>query len=243
MRTKEYLVEGMTDGHLHMTLIDPASQDPARAGEIAGKAEELGTNAIMVGGSTGVTQENLDATVVSIKRSVSLPVIYFPSGAHAISRHCDAIYFMSILNSRNVRNVIREQVAGAPVVKKLGLEPISMGYLIVEPGMRVGEVSDAELLNREDVETAVSYSLAAQYLGMDVVYLEAGSGAPQPVSERMVRGVSENVDIPLIVGGGIRRPEQAAALARAGANAVVTGTLIEGDDFGNTLEQIIKALR
>jgi phosphoglycerol geranylgeranyltransferase len=170
-------------------------------------------------------------------------VIYFPSGAHAISRHTDAIYFMSMLNSRNVKNVIGEQVMGAPIVRKLGLEPISMGYLIIEPGMKAGEVGQADPVPRSRPDIAVAYGLAAQYLGMEFLYLEAGSGAPEPVPDAMIREVKKHVSIPLIIGGGIRTPEDVTMIKNAGANAIVTGTIVEDRDFGRRLEEVIRAAR
>lgn len=157
MKVKEYILERFrAKKPMHMTLIDPAKQEVEKAAGIALAAERLGSDAIMVGGSTDVTQENLDATVKAIKRCVRLPVIYFPSGAHAISPYTDAIYFMSMLNSRNIRMVIGEQVMGAPIVAKLGLETIAMGYVIVEPGMKVGEVGEAEVVRRSDPKMAVA---------------------------------------------------------------------------------------
>ncbi|MBC7108746.1 MAG: geranylgeranylglyceryl/heptaprenylglyceryl phosphate synthase [Methanomassiliicoccales archaeon] len=243
MRVKEYLMKRIQEGTIHMTLIDPAKQDSVVAARIAETAEQIGTDAIMVGGSTGVTQENLDLTILEIKKLCKLPVIYFPSGAHAISRHCDAIYFMSVLNSQNVKNVIGEQVRGAPIIKKLGLETIPMGYVIVEPGMKVGEVSKADLIPRNNPQLAVAYALAAQYMGMELFYLEAGSGSPQPVPETMIREVKKNISIPLIVGGGIREPEEAVAIKNAGANAIVTGTIVENGDFATRLEKIITAIK
>jgi len=243
MKVKEYLVGRMSRGTVHMTLIDPAKQSPDAACAMAATAERLGTDAIMVGGSTNVTQENLDATVLGIKKECTLPIIYFPSGANAMSRHCDAVYFMSMLNSRSVRNVIREQVKGALIVRKLGLEAISMGYIIVEPGMKVGEVGQADPIPRDDPELAVAYALAAQYMGMEFVYLEAGSGAPEPVPELMIQEVRRNLSIPLIVGGGIRGPEEARAVKMAGANAVVTGTVVEEGEYAKPLEGIIRALK
>lgn len=243
MNVKETLHEKMKRGTLHMTLIDPAKQEPEAAGQIAGTAFELGTDAIMVGGSTGVTQENLDATVLAIKARAKVPVIYFPSGANAISPHADAIYFMSMLNSRSLRHVIREQVMGAPIVRKLKVEPLSMGYIIVAPGMKVGEVGEADCIPRDDLKLAVAYALAAQYMGMGSVYLEAGSGAPQAVPEEMIRAVREAVDIPLLVGGGIRDAETAARVRKAGANIVVTGTIVENGNYRSRLESIIRALR
>jgi phosphoglycerol geranylgeranyltransferase len=244
MKVKEYILERFKAKRpMHMTLIDPAKQHVDKAAEIAAAAEKLGTDAIMIGGSTDVTQENLDATALAIKRAVKIPVIYFPSGAHAISPHTDAIYFMSMLNSRNIKMVIGEQVTGAPIVAKLNLETIAMGYVIVEPGMKVGEVGEAELVKRDDARTAVAYGLAAQFMGMDLIYFEAGSGAPEPVPEEMVTAVKSKVSIPVIVGGGIRSAEQAAMLRRAGADVIVTGTLVEGSAFTKCLEDVIRAVK
>ena len=239
MKVRDYITQTLKKHKMHMTLIDPAKQSARVSGEIAAKACRAGTDAIMVGGSTGVTQENLDETVGQIKRACKLPVIYFPSGANVISRKCDAIYFMSMLNSRNVRNVSGEHARGAPMIKKLGIEPISMGYVIVEPGMKVGEVGEAELVKRGDLNTLIGYAIATEFFGMDLLYLEAGSGAPEPVPVPMVKAARESVDIPLVVGGGIVTPKQAADLAAAGADIIVTGTLVENDDFEDRLKRII----
>jgi len=239
LKVRDYITQTLKKHKMHMTLIDPAKQSASASGEIAAKACKAGTDAIMVGGSTGVTQENLDETVGQIKRACKLPVIYFPSGANAISRKCDAIYFMSMLNSRNVRNVSGEHARGAPLIKKLGIEPISMGYVIVEPGMKVGEVGEAELVKRGDINTLIGYAIATEFFGMDLLYLEAGSGAPEPVPVLMVKAARESVDIPLVIGGGIVTPKQAADLAAAGADIIVTGTLVEHDDFEDRLKRII----
>jgi phosphoglycerol geranylgeranyltransferase len=239
LKVRDYITQTLKKHKMHMTLIDPAKQSARVSGEIAAKACRAGTDAIMVGGSTGVTQENLDETVGQIKRACKLPVIYFPSGANAISRNCDAIYFMSMLNSRNVRNVSGEHARGAPMIKKLGIEPISMGYVIVEPGMKVGEVGEAELVKRGDLDTLIGYAIATEFFGMDLLYLEAGSGAPEPVPVPMVKAARESVQIPLVVGGGIVTPKQAADLAAAGADIIVTGTLVENDDFEDRLKRII----
>ena len=239
MKVRDYIDKTLKKHKMHMTLIDPAKQPPSKSGEIAAKACRAGTDAIMVGGSTGVTQENLDKTIDEIKRNCKLPVIYFPSGAQAIARRCDAIFFMSMLNSKNVRNITREHVKGAPVIKKLGIEPISMGYVIVEPGMKVGEIGEAELVRRDDIGSIVGYAITTEFFGMDLLYLEAGSGAPEPVPLAMVRAARESVDLPIVLGGGIVTSEQAEKLAAAGADIIVTGTLVENGDFEGRLKKIV----
>jgi phosphoglycerol geranylgeranyltransferase len=243
MRAFEYILKKVQDEKVHMTLIDPDKQDPVEAGRMAGKAVELGSDAIMIGGSTGVDQENLDGTVNRIKENVDVPTILFPGGAHTISRYADAIYFMSILNSKSVKNVIGEQRKASLVIKKLGIEPIPMGYLIIEPGMTVGEVGEASLIPRDDPGAAVEYALAGQYLGMKLIYLEAGSGAPAPVPQEMISMVKGELDVPLVIGGGIRNPEDAGMVAKAGADIVVTGTIVELDKTQSILGEIIESVK
>lgn len=242
MSVKEFIGATLGQHRMHMTLIDPDKQPPGESAEIASTARRLNTDAIMVGGSTGVTQENLDATVDRIKEVCELPVIYFPSGANAIARRCDAVYFMSMLNSRNVRNITGEHWRGAPVIRQLGLETISMGYVIVAPGMKVGEVGEADVVQRDDIDRAVGYALAAEMFGMDLVYLEAGSGAPEPVPAGMVKAVKEKVRLPVVVGGGITEEAHVAPLVDAGADIFVTGTLVENGDFEGRLRGVISAV-
>ncbi len=244
MKVIEYIEERVREGKVHMTLIDPAKQSPEDAGRIAYEAYLAGTDAIMIGGSTDLSIENVDSTVMKIRDVVDLPIILFPSGAHVISRYAHALYFMSLLNSTSIEFLIRQQVKGAPLVKKLGIEPIPMGYIIVEPGMTVGRVGKAEVIRRDRPEDAAAYALAAQYLGMRLVYLEAGSGAPEPVPADMIRIVKESIDIPLIVGGGIRSAEKAREIVEAGADIIVTGTLVESvKNVKEALSEIINAIK
>ncbi len=226
-----------------MTLLDPDKQSPQEAGRIAADAAKSGTDAIMIGGSTGVTQDQVDATVLAIKAATKVPTILFPASAANLSRHADALYFMSLLNSRDPRLIVGEQRRAAPVVKAWGLETIPMAYLVVEPGMRAGEVGQAEPIPRSKPQTAVEYALAAEMLGMKLVYLEAGSGAPDPVPAPMIQAVHEAITVPLVVGGGIRSAEAARAVARAGADIVVTGTIVERAKDGETLRRIIESVK
>jgi len=243
MNVKKYLLERMAKGTLHFTLLDPDKQDVEDAADIARRAESMGTDAIMIGGSTDVTQKNLDDTAKAIKKACKLPTIYYPSGAHAISGNCDSIFFMSMVNSTDPAWIIGEQVKGSLITKKLNLEPISMGYIIVEPGMKVGEVGKAKPIKRDDLKGAMSYALACEYLGMNFVYLEAGSGADRPVPPEMIKAVKEVLSVPLIVGGGIRTPKAAESARLAGANAVVTGTFVERCPDDSELKDVIKAAK
>jgi len=241
MNVNKYLKERIAKGTIHFTLLDPDKQPVEEAAVIAKRAKEAGTDAIMIGGSTDVTQSNLDETAKAIRNACDLPTIYFPSGAHAISGNCDAIFFMSMVNSTDIGMVIGEQVKGSLITRKLNLEPISMGYIIVEPGMKVGEVGHADPIKRDDLKTAMAYALACEYLGMNFVYLEAGSGADRPVPPEMIKAVKDILSVPLIVGGGIRTPEAAEAARLAGADAIVTGTFVERCSDNSELKNVIKA--
>jgi phosphoglycerol geranylgeranyltransferase len=244
MTVLEYILKKLETRKLHFTLIDPDKQDPSKASRIACAADRAGTDAIMIGGSTGYSAEDLDATVQAIKDECALPVILFPTSAGLLSPHIDAIFFMSMLNSSSCDYLIREHAKAAPYIRKLSIEPISMGYLIVEPGMRVAEVGLAECVPRANPEQAVGYAMAAEMLGMSLVYLEAGSGSPEPVPPEMVTMVSKAVSVPVISGGGITRPEHSRAAVRAGADIVVTGTVVErSEDVEEALTEIIQAMR
>jgi phosphoglycerol geranylgeranyltransferase len=238
------IMEKLEQHRLHFTLLDPDKQGPEKASRMACAAYRAGTDAIMIGGSTGYSAEDLDTTVMAIKATCPLPVILFPTSAGLISPHIDAIFFMSMLNSCSCDYLIREHAKAAPYIRKLGIEPISMGYLIVEPGMRVAEVGQAECVPRADTEQAVGYAMAAEMLGMSLVYLEAGSGSPEPVPPAMVERVVQSVSIPVITGGGITRPEHSRAAVEAGASIVVTGTVVErSEDMEQVLRDIIQAMK
>lgn len=228
----------LAGGPIHLTLVDPDKSPGERGAEVARLASELGTHAILLGGSTGISREKMDETARAIRRTGDTPVIIFPEGPGSLSGEAQAILFMSLLNSRNLDLVVRAHARAAPVVRSMGLEAIPLGYLIVAPGMRVGEVGEADAVPRDRPEVAQGYALAAELLGMRFVYLEAGSGAPEPVPAAMVRAVRSVLTVPLIVGGGIRTGEDAQRLLGAGANALVTGTVVE-DSGASALRAIV----
>ncbi|MEM2204986.1 MAG: geranylgeranylglyceryl/heptaprenylglyceryl phosphate synthase [Candidatus Hadarchaeales archaeon] len=241
-RVEEYLLKGLRKHPLHLTLVDPEKTRGEKAGRLCREAERAGTSAIMVGGSTVCSTTLVDETVKSIKKAVDLPVILFPNNLSGISRYADAIFFMSLLNSSNPYFLIDVQALGAPLVKEYGLEVLPMGYLILGSGGTAGFVGQARYLPPEKAELAAAYCLAAEYLGMHFVYLEAGSGAPAPVPTQTISTVRKWVRLPLIVGGGIKKGEDAERVARAGADLIVTGTVVE-EGGAERIREIVEALR
>ena len=244
-KVERYLLERIeSEGAIHITLIDPEKSPPEEAVAIASAAERGGSSAIMVGGSTLVSTEDLDRAIIRVKEEVELPVILFPNNVSAISRYADAIWFMSLLNSTNTYYLVDAQMLGAPLVKRYGLEAIPMGYIILGEGGVVGFVGHARPISYDHPELAAAYALAAQYLGMRFVYLEAGSGVRSPIPPPVVRAVKGVVDIPVIVGGGIRSGDDAKMLVEAGADVVVTGTLAEeGGVVEEKINNIVRKIR
>jgi phosphoglycerol geranylgeranyltransferase len=243
-RVESYLLERIkAEGAIHLTLIDPEKVTPLQAAKIVENSKASGTSAIMIGGSTFVSQAHLDEVVKSVKQTVDLPTILFPNNITGISRHADAIWFMSLLNSVDPYFLIGAQILGAPLVKKFGLEPISLGYVIVGEGGTAGIVGKAIPVPYDKPELAAAHALAGQFLGMHFLYLEGGSGAKTPVPPEMIRAVKHYIDIPLIVGGGIRSREQALAAASSGADVIVTGNLIETGDAKGKVSEIIAGIK
>jgi phosphoglycerol geranylgeranyltransferase len=193
-----YLLEKIkAEGSIHITLIDPEEVTVQQAARISENSKNSGTAAIMIGGSTFASQAHLDEIVKSIKSSVKIPTILFPNNITGISSYADAIWFMSLLNSVDPYFLVGAQILGAPLVKKYGIEPISMGYIIVGEGGTAGVVGKAISVPYNKPELAAAHALAGQYLGMRFIYLEGGSGAINPVPTEMIRAVKHLIEVPL----------------------------------------------
>ena len=223
----EYMSD-MSQGTRHAIVIDPSDQTPEIAANRALAAAHAGSSMILVGGSSDTDMDNVHATIVAIKEAlelvtwaasqdsdleggVQIPVVLFPQGAAALSPAADGITFMMLMNSMDQRFLIGEQVKGAPFVKKAGIEPVPMGYLIWEPGGKAGQVGSAELIGPTETERVEAYAMTAQFLGFRLFYLEAGSGADYPVNPDLIRAARDSCDLPIIVGGGIRDSRAARA--------------------------------
>ena len=229
MNIENYLNETLKEHKLHFTLIDPDEQTPQEAVEIAKQAKKARSDAILVGGSI-TDQEDLNITVKSIKEEVDLPVILFPGNISGVSKYADALLFMSLLNSTNPYWITGAQALYAPSIKKMGIETIPMGYLIIEPGGTVGWVGDSKPIPRKKSDLAVAYALAAEFLGMRVIYLEAGSGADSHIPVDFIMKVKKLTNLMVIVGGGIKTAQDALEVKEAGADIIITGTVVEETD-------------
>lgn len=229
MKVYEHLLNVQKNrGAGYLVLLDPDKQSPKELAEVAKICELEGVDALLVGGSL-VLNDHFDQAVAAIKNAVNIPVILFPGNGRQLSGHADAIFFMSLLSGRNPQYLIGEQVLSAPLVKALGLEAIPIGYLLVESGSVTSAqfMSGTQPIPRNKPEIAIAHALAAEYLGMKFVYLEAGSGAKESVPDQMIQKVAKGINIPLIIGGGIRTPEEAGQKVNSGASFVVTGNVLE----------------
>lgn len=212
----------------YLVLIDPDKQSPEQTIQRAVQSAENGADAVLVGGSLLFSVE-FDQLIAKIKAQLQVPLIIFPGSLRQISRFADAILFLVLISGRNPNNLIGEQVLAAPIIKALGIEPISTGYMLIESGRATAAefMSNTRPIPRHKPEIAVAHALAAEYIGMKLAYLEAGSGADITVPEEIIAGVSRYSKIPLIVGGGIQTPEIALKKVKSGAAFIVTGNVLE----------------
>lgn len=185
---------------------------------------------IFVGGSI-VQCTILEDLITQLKQKTNLPVIIFPGDPSQISQQADAILFLSLLSGRNPDYLIEYQVQAAPILKKTKLEVISTGYILIESGNEtaVARVSKTEPLNRENFDLALATAQAGEMLGNKLIYLEAGSGAKKSVPLEMISLIAQNIEIPVIVGGGIVDLHGIKKAYKAGADLVVIGTAFEND--------------
>ena len=208
-------------------LIDPDKKNNTKINKIV-EIANIHADAIFVGGSIMMDSLYHDR-VRQIKSMSEIPVILFPGGVNQLNDNFDAMLFMSLFSGRNPHYLIGEQVIAAPIVKDYGIETIPTGYLLIDCGSptTVEFVSGTRPLSPNRPDVILSHALAAQYLGVRLIYLEAGSGAKNKIPGRLINQVASEIDIDLIVGGGIRTPQEAKNCVDAGASYVVIGSAIE----------------
>jgi phosphoglycerol geranylgeranyltransferase len=228
---------------LLFVLIDSEVSNLEASSKLAKDVEKIGASAILVGGSTSNDQIEMALVVKGIKKGIKIPIILFPGNVTGVVPDADAILFSSLMNSENPYFITQAQALGAPSVLKFGLEPLPTAYLVIGDGTSAWFVGAARGIPFEKPKIAAAYSLAAQFLGMRFVYLEAGSGAKSNVTPEMVKIVRRTFNGFLIVGGGIKDVKTAESLAKAGADALVIGTFLEKGGSIKKLEEIAKTIQ
>ena len=209
-------------------LVDPDKPTDAQILSIVEKAKAADVDFFFVGGSLLVT-DSLDHCIKLIKEHCDIPVLIFPGNSLQISKYCDGFLLLSLISGRNPEMLIGRHVIAAPYLKLYGNEIIPTGYMLIDSGKAtsVTYMSDTTPIPHDKDDIAMCTAIAGEMLGLKLIYLEAGSGALMPVSTSMISKVSQMINIPLIVGGGIKTPEMAADAVKAGADVIVIGTAFE----------------
>lgn len=228
---------------LLFVLIDSEVSKLESSRKLAQDVEKIGVSAILIGGSSATDQIEMAEVVKGIKKGIKIPIILFPGNVTGVVPDADAILFSSLMNSENPYFITQAQALGAPSVLKFGLEPLPTAYLVIGDGTSAWFVGSARGIPFEKPKIAAAYALAAQFLGMRFVYLEAGSGAKSSVTPEMVKTVRTAFNGFLIVGGGIRDIKTAIDLVKAGADALVIGTFLEKGGSVKKLAEIAKAIQ
>ncbi len=245
-KTEKYILDELSKKKgLLFALIDPLDyKSPADAVKTAKNADEADADVILIGGSTGVQGEPLDLIAKQIKESVSKPVVLFPGNIGTLTKYADAVYFMSMLNSRNTYWISEAQMLAAPMVKMCGVEPLPVAYVVVEPGGTVGWVGDAKRIPRDKAKIAAAFGMAAEYMGFRFFITDAGSNPKEGhIPLEMVKTVKSCISIPYIAAGGIRTPDEARAVMKAGADIIQVGTAFEKEGSIDKIKAMVKAVR
>ncbi len=226
----QHLIRCSQEKHQFAVLVDPDNIAPQHYSEVAQRCNKAQVDYIFVGGSL-LLEDRLSECLEQIKSATDIPVILFPGSTFQINEQADALLFLSLISGRNPELLIGQQVKSAPLLYQKSIEVISTGYLLVEGGKTTtaSYMSNSTPIPSDKPEIAASTALAGQYLGMDLIYMDAGSGAEYPISVAMIEKVKRIIKSPLVVGGGICTPEKARKNCQAGADIQVVGNAIEQD--------------
>ncbi len=238
---KSILEKSRQNRKMFTVLVDPDKPTDKEVINLAEKSSEAAVDLFFVGGSL-LTNNNLDHCIKLLKEYSDIPVVLFPGNTLQMSNKADAFLFLSLISGRNAEMLIGRHVIAAPYLKLSSLEVISTGYMLIDSGRptTVSYMSNSVPIPADKMDVAACTAMAGEMLGMKLIYMDAGSGAINPVSGEMIEMVSRSVDIPVIVGGGIKTPEKAAETARQGADVVVVGNSIESDK--ELIKEIAKAI-
>ncbi len=220
-------------------LLDPDKIPEEEFDTLAQRLESSGVDFVFVGGSL-LMNNQLPKLVQALKKVVTLPIVLFPGNVYQICPDADGILLLSLISGRNPEMLIGQHVVAAPLLKQSNLEVLPTGYILIESGTStsVNYMSNTLPIPRDKADIAVCTAMAGELLGLKLIYMDAGSGAQQTISTEMISAVAGNIDIPLIVGGGIRSAAQAEAVLKAGADMIVIGNAFEKDPYGSLIKEI-----
>ncbi|MCC7552093.1 geranylgeranylglyceryl/heptaprenylglyceryl phosphate synthase [Candidatus Micrarchaeota archaeon] len=246
-KIEKYIKEELSKkGALFFGVIDPVDYKDLNSCIItAKKTADAGADILLLGGSIGVQGEILDNVTKGIKEKTNTPVVLFPGNIGTVTPYADAMYFMSLLNSRNAYWISQAQTLAAPMIKQYKIETIPVGYLIVEPGGTAGWVGDVNLIPRARPKIAAGLAMAAELSGSAMVITDTGSNPETGhVPLDMIQIVSQSIDVPYIVAGGIKTPEHAKNVIKAGADIIQVGTGLEDSkNIEEYVKKMIKSVR
>ena len=230
-------------GAAFFVLIDPDRSKEEDYTALAEECQNDGADAVLVGSSI-LLNHTFDKVIKDLKRMLEIPVIIFPGNPMQISAEADAILYLSLISGRNPNKLFGDHVLAAPTLKAINLEPISTGYMLIESGKSssVEFMSNTRPIPSDKPEIAKAHALAAEYMGMKLIYLEAGSGAQNPVPDIFISDIKDYINLPIIVGGGIRSPETARKKVEAGASVVVVGSLFENESENSFIKEFSNAI-
>lgn len=216
--------------HAFAVLIDPDSVTPESIVDIAHKCNESAVDFVFVGGSL-LLKDHVNDCIVAFKNHSKIPVVLFPGSPAQIANSADALLYLSLISGRNPELLIGQHVTSAPQVKQSGLEIIATGYMVIDGGVptTVSYISHAAPIPHNKPDIALCTAWAGEMQGKHVIYMDAGSGAQMPITETMIQKVASNIDLPLIIGGGISSGDKAYINCKAGAQVIVVGNAIESN--------------
>ncbi len=244
MTVYNYLLDKIEQqGAAYLVLIDPDKFSEENAEVFLRHCSEAKVDALLVGGSL-LINGNLDNCLELIKKHSTLPCVLFPGSVNQLSAKADAVLFISLISGRNAEHLIGKHVIASPIIRQMKIEPVATGYMLIESSKRTTAeyISGSQPIPREKPEIAVATALAGEYLGMKLIYLEAGSGAKEHVPFEMITAVSKACAVPVIAGGGIKTPETAAKMVEAGAKIIVTGNYFEQSENWKLLKEFSSAI-
>ncbi|HHG83884.1 MAG TPA: geranylgeranylglyceryl/heptaprenylglyceryl phosphate synthase [Bacteroidetes bacterium] len=214
-------------------LIDPDAVPFEACPALADRINQAGIDIVLIGGSL-LINDNIRKVIPELKRLVKVPVILFPGNLLQLSPEADAILFLSLISGRNPEMLIGNHVIAAPLLKQSGIEVLPTGYMLIDTGRTtaVHYMSNTQPIPYDKAEIAACTAMAGELLGLSLIYMDGGSGAEKTISTEMISAVAGSIDLPLIVGGGIRTRKQAEAILKAGADIIVVGNALEKDEQG-----------